>query len=192
MQGLCIRAQAEHYRRMISEEGVFTRGTLYWQLVGKKNYNDTSSSIQLLLIPILQPYTSSLSLASLTFLLTTALPNTSFPTFQLPSLTYLLPSLPLSNFPNVLFPLTPARLKHLSLSLLQNDIWQAQTWSSVEWTGQWKILHYYMRRVYAPILVSAYQEDDRLLVYVVLDVIDHEISYTLDVSAISWADVSTC
>lgn len=62
----------------------------------------------------------------------------------------------------------------------------------MEWTGQWKILHYYMRRVYAPILVSAYQEDDRLLVYVVLDVIDHEISYTLDVSAISWADVSTC
>ncbi len=33
MQALCIRAQAEHYRRHISAEGVLTRGTLYWQLV---------------------------------------------------------------------------------------------------------------------------------------------------------------
>ena len=35
MQGLCITAQAEHYRRMLSTEGIFTRGTLYWQLVRK-------------------------------------------------------------------------------------------------------------------------------------------------------------
>ena len=33
MQGLCMRAQVEHYRRFISKEGVLTRGTLYWQLV---------------------------------------------------------------------------------------------------------------------------------------------------------------
>lgn len=38
MQGLCISAQAEHYRRMLSTEGVFTRGTLYWQLVGDIKY----------------------------------------------------------------------------------------------------------------------------------------------------------
>lgn len=33
VQGLCIKAEAEHYRRLLSEDGAFTRGTLYWQLV---------------------------------------------------------------------------------------------------------------------------------------------------------------
>ncbi len=33
VQSICIQAEAEHYRRLLSEEGVFTRGTLYWQLV---------------------------------------------------------------------------------------------------------------------------------------------------------------
>ncbi len=33
VQSICIKAEAEHYRRLLSEPGVFTRGTLYWQLV---------------------------------------------------------------------------------------------------------------------------------------------------------------
>ena len=33
VQGLCIKAEAEHYRRLLSEENALTRGTLYWQLV---------------------------------------------------------------------------------------------------------------------------------------------------------------
>ena len=33
VQGLCITAEAEHYRRLLSEEDAYTRGTLYWQLV---------------------------------------------------------------------------------------------------------------------------------------------------------------
>ena len=33
VQALCIKAEAEHYRRYISVDDVFTRGTLYWQLV---------------------------------------------------------------------------------------------------------------------------------------------------------------
>ena len=33
VQGLCIKAESEHYRRLLSEDGAFTRGTLYWQLV---------------------------------------------------------------------------------------------------------------------------------------------------------------
>ena len=32
VQSICITAEAEHYRRILSETG-FTRGTLYWQLV---------------------------------------------------------------------------------------------------------------------------------------------------------------
>ena len=33
VQGLCIKAEAEHYRRYISDPDIMTRGTLYWQLV---------------------------------------------------------------------------------------------------------------------------------------------------------------
>ena len=33
IQGICIDAEAQHYRRLLSTDGVFTRGTLYWQLV---------------------------------------------------------------------------------------------------------------------------------------------------------------
>lgn len=33
VQGLCIKAEAEHYRRLLSEDDALTRGTLYWQLV---------------------------------------------------------------------------------------------------------------------------------------------------------------
>ena len=34
VQGICMKAEAEHYRRLLSESGAYTRGTLYWQLVG--------------------------------------------------------------------------------------------------------------------------------------------------------------
>jgi len=47
-----------------------------------------------------------------------------------------------------------------------------------------------MARAYAPILVSAYQTNDSIVVYVVLDVIDHSFDYILQIQAISWATVS--
>lgn len=34
VQSVCITAEAEHYRRILTEDG-YTRGTLYWQLVYK-------------------------------------------------------------------------------------------------------------------------------------------------------------
>ena len=34
VQAICIGGQAEHYRRLLSESKAYTRGTLYWQLVG--------------------------------------------------------------------------------------------------------------------------------------------------------------
>jgi beta-mannosidase len=36
-----------------------------------------------------------------------------------------------------------------------NDIWPGQSWSSVDYFGRWKALHYMARKFYAPILVSA-------------------------------------
>src|SRR4051812_1296506 len=38
-----------------------------------------------------------------------------------------------------------------------NDIWQAPTWASVEYTGRWKLLHYYARNFYAQFIVVSYE-----------------------------------
>lgn len=37
-----------------------------------------------------------------------------------------------------------------------NDVWQAPTWSSIEYGGKWKILHYFARRFFFPIQVIPY------------------------------------
>jgi beta-mannosidase len=37
-----------------------------------------------------------------------------------------------------------------------NDVWQAPSWASLEYTGQWKMLHYMIKRAYAPLLVYAH------------------------------------
>jgi beta-mannosidase len=34
-----------------------------------------------------------------------------------------------------------------------NDIWQAPTWSSIEYGLTWKMTHYYVRHMYSPIYV---------------------------------------
>lgn len=35
-----------------------------------------------------------------------------------------------------------------------NDIWQGASWSSLEFGGKWKMLHYFARNFFAPVLVS--------------------------------------
>jgi beta-mannosidase len=50
-----------------------------------------------------------------------------------------------------------------------NDCWPVASWSSLDYYGRWKALHYYARRFYAPVLVSPHQEQGNLAVYVVSD-----------------------
>jgi len=69
VQAMCLKSEAEHYRRYKGDSSVYTMGTIYWQL---------------------------------------------------------------------------------------NDIWQAPTWSGTEYGGRWKLLHYYAKNFYAPVLVSRY------------------------------------
>ena len=40
-----------------------------------------------------------------------------------------------------------------------NDCWPVASWSSLDYYGRWKALHYYARRFYAPLLVSPHQEE---------------------------------
>src|SRR5262249_3679304 len=50
-----------------------------------------------------------------------------------------------------------------------NDCWPVASWSSIDYYGHWKALHYYARRFYDNLLVSPWEEDGTLSVYVVSD-----------------------
>lgn len=52
-----------------------------------------------------------------------------------------------------------------------NDIWQGASWSSIEYGGRWKVLHYYAQSFYSPLLVSPFILGDQFSVYVVSDLL---------------------
>jgi beta-mannosidase len=50
-----------------------------------------------------------------------------------------------------------------------DDCWPVASWSSIDYFGRWKALHYYARRFYNEVLVSPYLEGDHINIYVVSD-----------------------
>ena len=50
-----------------------------------------------------------------------------------------------------------------------NDCWPVASWSSRDYYGRWKAQHYFTKYAYDDILVSAYNRDGRLKVYVISD-----------------------
>jgi beta-mannosidase len=50
-----------------------------------------------------------------------------------------------------------------------NDCWPVASWASIDYYGHWKALHYYARRFYDDLLVSPWEENTTLSVYVVSD-----------------------
>ncbi|MDQ6423602.1 glycoside hydrolase family 2 protein [Paenibacillus sp. LHD-117] len=50
-----------------------------------------------------------------------------------------------------------------------NDCWPAASWSSIDSFGRWKALHYYARRFYAPILLSACEEGAQVKLHLTND-----------------------
>jgi beta-mannosidase len=50
-----------------------------------------------------------------------------------------------------------------------NDCWPVASWSSIDYYGRWKALHYYARRFYGDVLVSPFLHDSKVDVYVVSD-----------------------
>lgn len=47
-----------------------------------------------------------------------------------------------------------------------DDCWPAPSWSSTDYCGRWKASHYMMKRVYAPVLVSALPKDGKVELHV--------------------------
>ncbi len=63
-----------------------------------------------------------------------------------------------------------------------NDNWPVCSWSSVEYDGSWKLLHYAARRFFAPSLLSAQLNEDRVEVWLTNDLREearHEAKVTL-------------
>lgn len=50
-----------------------------------------------------------------------------------------------------------------------NSSWPGTTWSSIEYSGKWKLLHYATKHFYAPILPILYRKDDVIELFVVND-----------------------
>jgi len=55
-----------------------------------------------------------------------------------------------------------------------NDCWPVASWSSIDYYGHWKALHYYARRFYDDLLVSPWEENGTLSIYVVSDKVQAE------------------
>uniref|UniRef100_A0A673CDI5 Beta-mannosidase n=1 Tax=Sphaeramia orbicularis TaxID=375764 RepID=A0A673CDI5_9TELE len=50
-----------------------------------------------------------------------------------------------------------------------NDIWPAPSWSSIEFGGKWKMLHYFAQDFFAAVLPVGFEDDGTLLIYAVSD-----------------------
>ena len=37
-----------------------------------------------------------------------------------------------------------------------NDIWQGVSWSSIEYSGRWKVLQYGLTNVYSPVIITPF------------------------------------
>jgi beta-mannosidase len=55
-----------------------------------------------------------------------------------------------------------------------NDIWPGMSWSSVDYFGRWKALHYLARKFYSPVLVSGFEnrETGKLDIFVTNDLME--------------------
>lgn len=50
-----------------------------------------------------------------------------------------------------------------------DDCWPVASWSSIDYYGRWKALHYFARRFFSPILVSPHHDSTKVEVYIVSD-----------------------
>ncbi len=48
-----------------------------------------------------------------------------------------------------------------------NDCWPVTSWSSIDYYGRWKALHYHARRLFSPIIISVHEKEGRVNVYVI-------------------------
>lgn len=50
-----------------------------------------------------------------------------------------------------------------------NDCWPVASWSGIDYYGRWKAFHYYLRKLYAPVMVSPVYKSGKIKVFLVSD-----------------------
>ncbi|XP_061599990.1 beta-mannosidase [Cololabis saira] len=71
-----------------------------------------------------------------------------------------------------------------------NDVWQAPSWSSIEFGGKWKMLHYFARSFFAAVLPVGFEDDDTLFIYAVSD-LSQDLKLRAVVTVHSWSDLDS-
>ncbi|XP_075549135.1 beta-mannosidase-like [Dermacentor variabilis] len=71
-----------------------------------------------------------------------------------------------------------------------NDMWPGPSWSSIEYGGRWKMLHYFARKFFSPVLVSGFLEwkylTATLKVWIVNDLRRNLGPVTLSIKQYAW------
>jgi beta-mannosidase len=68
-----------------------------------------------------------------------------------------------------------------------NDIWQGPSWSSIEYNGRWKMLQNFVKKAYAPVIVSAQEYPyNNFSVYVTSDLLT-PVSGNVQVDLYNWS-----
>lgn len=67
-----------------------------------------------------------------------------------------------------------------------NDSWPVVSWSSIDYYGNWKALHYQAKRAFAPVVINPMQEGDSLNIYLLSDELKSYKALTLDIRLIDF------
>ncbi|MGC8765015.1 MAG: beta-mannosidase [Brevinematia bacterium] len=63
-----------------------------------------------------------------------------------------------------------------------NDCWPVASWSSVDYYGRWKALHYFAKKFYSPVILASDRDEKSIKIYLVNDTSDekeYKLSYRL-------------
>ncbi|KAG7202549.1 hypothetical protein KM043_009746 [Ampulex compressa] len=73
-----------------------------------------------------------------------------------------------------------------------NDVWQAPSWSSIDFGGRWKMLHYYALDFFAPIIITSHlSAANELSVYIVSEKLYVIPNGTVEINVYKWTKMST-
>ena len=67
-----------------------------------------------------------------------------------------------------------------------NDSWPVVSWSSIDYYGNWKAMHYQSKRAFAPILLNAFKEGDQLCFYTLSDELKEYKNATLQLKVMDF------
>ncbi len=67
-----------------------------------------------------------------------------------------------------------------------NDSWPVVSWSSIDYYGNWKALHYHVKQAFAPIYINITSSNDTLAVYLFSDLLETQDCMTLELQLLDF------